>query len=109
MTVSALIKKIVGAKEATAFSPDHYWENRHRQYYDSHEAVGHIGLSADENATQYATKRGLIVDAIRRHISITPDATLLDAGTECLGDVDGQTFVRLSRLLWDQPTECAGR
>lgn len=80
MTVTALIKRMIGAKSLTGFSADRYWEQRHRTFRDSHEAVGHIGLSAEDNAAQYAAKRDLILDAIERHLRITPATTLLDAG-----------------------------
>ncbi len=80
MTITSFFKQLVGVGAPSAFVPDEYWEQRHRSYHDSHEAVGHIGLSAEANATQYATKRELILDAVGRYVSTDETPTLLDAG-----------------------------
>ncbi len=80
MTVASFFKQLVGSGTSSRFAPDAYWERRHRTFRTSHEAVGHIGLSAQANATQYATKRKLILDAIGRYLSVNYHTTLLDAG-----------------------------
>jgi len=80
MTVASLWKRLVGTEGPRPFAPDAYWERRHSAYRDSHEAVGHIGLSAEANAAQYATKRDLILAAIGRTTQADHGKTLLDAG-----------------------------
>lgn len=80
MTAASFFKQLVGSAASSTFAPDAYWEQRHRTFCTSHEAVGHIGLSAQANATQYATKRKLILDTIDRHLSVDRHTTLLDAG-----------------------------
>lgn len=80
MSFRTLLRHIVSLGNADKFRPDAYWEDRHRTFLDSHKAVGHTGISSEQNDDQYAYKRQLILEAIARYSKPRPGRTLLDAG-----------------------------
>lgn len=63
-----------------AFSTQSYWETRHQRHAGTLAAVGHVQLSDQANAEQYAIKRDRLAGAIRRHVPDGRGRSLLDAG-----------------------------
>ena len=57
-----------------------YWEKRHRAHGTALTGVGHIELSAAQNAADYDVKLSRVVAALERAVGSLADKKTLDAG-----------------------------
>lgn len=80
MSLTATIRRFLGAAQEERFDPHAYWEERHATHKGSLKAVSHRTLSEAQSRAQYQTKSKRVTRLIARHVEKTSGKTLLDAG-----------------------------
>lgn len=76
----AVAKQFGRRPQRPHFDAAAYWEKRHRAHGTALTGVGHIELSAAQNAADYDVKLSRVVAALERAVGSLADKKTLDAG-----------------------------